>query len=55
MLIIDSHAHVFNAAVIKNVAKKEEMSARLHLQTDEAPERAGQEALEKEISSSEVY
>jgi predicted TIM-barrel fold metal-dependent hydrolase len=55
MLIIDSHAHVFNSAVIENVAKKKEMSARLSLQTDEGPARAGLEALENEIRSSEVH
>lgn len=54
MQIIDSHAHIFNAAVIENVAKKKEMSDMLSLQTNEAPARAGLKALQEEIRSSGV-
>ncbi|MBN2038411.1 MAG: amidohydrolase family protein [Spirochaetes bacterium] len=55
MIIIDSHSHLFNSAVIDNVSGKKEMADLLKLQTEEASSRAGIDALILEINSSEIY
>jgi predicted TIM-barrel fold metal-dependent hydrolase len=53
-MIFDAHAHIFNAGIIENVAKKTEMVKRLSLETDEGLERIGVDTLENNMNSANV-
>jgi hypothetical protein len=54
LVIIDSHAHLFAPAVLRNVIGKPELAAELHLETAKAGERMGPAALCREAAAAGV-
>jgi predicted TIM-barrel fold metal-dependent hydrolase len=53
-MIIDSHAHLFSSRIIDNVSRKREMVSVLGLQTEQAGDRTGPEALKRECDRAHV-
>jgi predicted TIM-barrel fold metal-dependent hydrolase len=54
IMIIDSHIHIFSSQIISNVSSKSEMVKLLGLQTDQARDRIGANALEAECRAAGV-